>query len=53
MMILEFGAYAEKSFTDDGENSGQTITFCGVGAHHQNDVVDNHIGIYTRGTRFF
>ena len=30
---------------------GETITFCGVGAHHQNGVTENHISRLTRVTR--
>ena len=45
------GIYAEKVFTDEVTACGQTITFCGVGAHLQNGVAENHIGCLTRGTR--
>ena len=37
------GIYAEKDFTDEVANCGQTISFCGVSAHHQNSVAENHI----------
>ena len=30
------GRFAEPSFRNDIVESGQRITFCGVGAHHQN-----------------
>ena len=42
---------AEKVFRDEVTKSNQTITFCGVGTHHQNGVLDNHIGRMTRGAR--
>ena len=31
--------------------NNQTITFCGVAAHHQNGFVENHIGRLSRGSR--
>ena len=36
------GIFAEKLFRDEVTISNQTITFCGVGAHHQNGYVENH-----------
>ena len=46
------GIFAEKPFRDEIENSpGQSITFCGVGAHHQNGIAENHIGTLTKGAR--
>ena len=45
------GIFAEKLFTDEVSLSNQTITYCGVGAHHQNGFVENHIGRLTRGAR--
>ena len=45
------GIFAERSFRDEIEISEQKITFCGVGAHHQNGIVEIHIGILTLGTR--
>ena len=35
--------FADRAFMDDVCKAGQTITFCGVGAHHQN-------GVYKRKT---
>ena len=37
------GRFAERSFTDDVKKSLQRITFCGVGAHHQNGITENTI----------
>ena len=32
--------FADKAFVDDVRAGHQTITFCGVGAHHQNSVAE-------------
>ena len=45
------GIFAEKSFRDEVQSSQQRITFCAVGAHHQNGIVERHIGILTHGSR--
>ena len=45
------GVYTEKALTDEVANCGQTISFCGAGAHHQNVVAEHHIGRLTRGSR--
>ena len=37
------GHFADSAFMDDVHKAGQTITICGVGAHHQNGVADRHI----------
>ena len=37
------GRFAERSFTNDCKASTQQITFCGVGAHHQNGIAENTI----------
>ena len=37
------GQFGEKKFTDDIKASLQRITFCGVGAHHQNGITENAI----------
>ena len=37
------GRFAEKLFTDDVKKSLQRITFCGVGAHHQNGITERVI----------
>jgi hypothetical protein len=45
------GIFAEKVFRDDVSNSNQTISYCAVGAHHQNGLVERHIGTLTHGAR--
>lgn len=45
------GIFAEQAFTDVVHDSNQTITFCAVGAHHQNGIVERHIQTLTHGTR--
>jgi hypothetical protein len=37
------GRFAEKLFTEDVKGSNQRITFCGVGAHHQNGITENTV----------
>ena len=37
------GRFADKAFVDDVQMAHQTITFCGVGAHHQTGVVERCI----------
>ena len=37
------GRFAEKLFTNDVAEKGQTILFCGVNAHHQNGVAEKRI----------
>ena len=37
------GIYKSKEFHLNIEKCGQTITFCGVGAHHQNGVAERYI----------
>ena len=37
------GRFAERAFVDDVEQKGQTITFCGVSAHHQNGKAEKRI----------
>ena len=41
------GHFACQGFRDEVSFSGQRISFCGVGAHHQNGVVENQIGLLT------
>ena len=36
------GRFAEKSFRDAIQAANQKITFCGVGAHHQNGIIERH-----------
>ena len=45
------GHFACKGFRDAVTASNQKITFCGVGAHHQNGIVENMIGLLTRWSR--
>lgn len=37
------GVFASRGFREDVERCGQTISFCGVGAHHQNGVAERRI----------
>ncbi len=37
------GRFADKGFWDDCTLSNQTITFCCVGSHHQNGIVEQKI----------
>ena len=41
------GHFACKGFRDVVHAAGQKITFCGVGAHHQNGIIENMIGLLT------
>ena len=45
------GRFAEAAFMDQVKASGQTITFCGVGAHHQNGVAERRIRDITEHAR--
>ena len=45
------GIFAEKAFRDEIDQSNQKITYCAVGAHHQNGLVERHIGTLTKGAR--
>ena len=35
------GAFAHKGFLDEVNRKAQKITFCAVGAHHQNGIIEN------------
>ena len=37
------GRFANKAFVDDVRAAHQTITFCGVGVHHQNGITERRI----------
>ncbi len=37
------GIFASKGFRDEVQRCGQTLSFCGVGAHHQNGVAKRRI----------
>eukprot|EP00956_Cyclotella_meneghiniana_P001276 scaffold1377_cov23-Cyclotella_meneghiniana.AAC.1 len=45
------GRFADKGFQDDCDAHNQTISYCGVGAHHQNGIVENKNKILTQGAR--
>jgi hypothetical protein len=45
------GRFAEKLFKDDCKAQGQHLTFCGVGAHYQNGIVERTIKDVTLATR--
>jgi hypothetical protein len=45
------GRFADKGFQDDCKRNNQTITFCGVGAHHQNGIAERKIKDITLGGR--
>ena len=45
------GRFADKAFVDDVRAGHQTITFCGVGAHHQNGVAERRIRDITENAR--
>jgi hypothetical protein len=45
------GRFADKGFVSDVHKQGQEITFCGVGAHHQNGIVEVKNRDLTRGAR--
>ena len=45
------GRFAEQSFIEDVKKSSQRITFCGVGAHHQNGISENAIKQLTLAAR--
>jgi hypothetical protein len=41
--------FADKGFRNDCTSSNQTITFCGVGSHHQNGIAEGKIKDITLG----
>ena len=45
------GRFAEKKFMQAVRDANQTITFCGVGAHHQNGVAEKRIRDLTEHAR--
>ncbi len=38
------GRFKDKLFSKSIEEKGQTISFCGIGAHHQNGIAEKRIG---------
>ena len=45
------GRFTDEAFVDDIRMAHQTITFCGVGAHHQNGVAERRIRDITENAR--
>ena len=45
------GRFAENAFMENVKQSGQSISFCGVGAHHQNGVAERRIRDLTEHAR--
>ncbi len=45
------GRFADKCFKDDCATSNQSITFCGVGSHHQNGIAERKIKEITLGAQ--
>lgn len=45
------GVFAEKFFRDNVSESSQTISYCAVGAHHQNGLAEREIRTLTEGAR--
>eukprot|EP00978_Attheya_sp_CCMP212_P006292 scaffold14257_cov69-Attheya_sp.AAC.1 len=41
------GRYAEADFRADATKQGQTVTYCGVGAHHQNGIAESWVKQFT------
>ena len=40
---VDNGQFANYLFCEAAQQSGQSITFCGVGAHHQNGIIERPI----------
>ena len=45
------GRFTNEGFENDLDDKDQTMTFCGVGAHHQNGIVESKNRILTEGAR--
>ena len=45
----ENGRFSENGFFEAINSKDQKITFCGVGAHHQNGIVENKNKLITNG----
>ena len=43
------GRFADNGLINTGNGKDQKITFCGVGAHHQNGIIENKNKILTTG----
>ena len=47
------GCFADNAFFDACNEHNQTITYCGVGANHQNGIIDNKNKQLTQIARTF
>ena len=45
------GSFAKKAFRATVDDATQSISYCGVGAHHQNGIAENHIKQLTLTSR--
>ncbi len=45
------GQFVDKDFKDDCTMSNQSVTFCGVGGHHQNGIAEQKIKELTLGAQ--
>ena len=45
------GRFADNGFVDAVNTKSQKLNFCGVGAHHQNGIIENKNKILTTGAR--
>lgn len=45
------GRFVEKGWTEHCRSKGQTVSYCGVGAHHQNGVAEKRIRDLQEGAR--
>jgi hypothetical protein len=45
------GTFAHKGFLDEVNRKDQKITFCAVGAHHQNGIIENKNKMLTLAAR--
>ena len=45
------GRFSENGFVDAINHKIQKLTFCGVGAHHQNGIIENKNKVLTTGAR--
>ncbi len=45
------GRFADEGFVSDINDKGQEITFCGVGTHQQNGIVENKNKVLTQGAQ--
>ena len=45
------GRFSDNGFVDAVNRKSQNLTFCGVGAHHQNCIIENKNKVLTTGAR--